>query len=149
MAEYDTITVTNPSTSEFMARFNGEPYTIGAGEEKSFPQFIGFHIAKKLSDSLLSVEAKRIANKDKENPYAPAASQLLMHDNPKRRIFLFQILRDVTLVEQCVNAFPLNGFIGEMSEYDEFVKDYNTDKDLSEEIDEEKEVDEDELEEIK
>jgi hypothetical protein len=44
-----------------------------------------------------------------------------VYDNPTRRIALYDILQDKTLVERCVNAFPMKEFIGEIAEYDEYV----------------------------
>lgn len=121
MAEFETIKVVNPTKEEFSVRFNGEMYVLKAGEEKSYPSFLGLHIAKHLSDKILSVEAKKLKEKNKENPYVPEASQLMIHDNPKRRMSLFDILHSTDLVEQCILSFPFNGFVGEMETYSDYV----------------------------
>lgn len=120
MAEFDTIYVTNPLNEDFAVRFNGENYELGKKERKSFPEFLGFHVAKHLSDKMLGTEIEKLKKAEKENPFNPRVGQLLVYDNPKRRITLFQILGSKKLVEECISAYPFKGFIGEMSEYDEF-----------------------------
>jgi hypothetical protein len=45
----------------------------------------------------------------------------MVYDNPQRRISLFEIFGSKEKVEACVNAYPFKGFIGEISEYDEYV----------------------------
>lgn len=122
MAELDTLYVTNPTSDDFTVNFNGEPYTVGAGEKKSYPEFLGFHIAKHLSDKILREEIAKIRKKQTENPFRPQVGQLMVYDNPKRRIALYDILGDKTLVERCINAFPMKDFIGEIEEYDEYVE---------------------------
>lgn len=122
MAELDTIYVTNSTNKDFGVRFNGELYEIGAGEKKSYPQGLAFHVAKHLSDTLLRTEIEKIRKKEKENPYRPQVAQLMVYDNPKRRIALYSALNNKDLVEQCIAAYPFKGFVGEMSEYDEFVE---------------------------
>lgn len=121
MAEYETITVKNITGDDFSVRFNGEMYSIAKDGEKVFPRFLGFHAAKYMSDSILGNEAKEMQNADSQNPYAPAASQLMIHDNPRRRILLYDILGDTTMVEECVNSYPLKAFIGEMETYLDYV----------------------------
>ena len=121
MAELDTLYVTNPTTDDFTVNFNGEPYMIGAGEKKAFPEFLGFHVAKHLSDKIIREKILKIRKKTTENPYRPEVAQLQVYDNPTRRIALYDILQDKTLVERCVNAFPMKEFIGEIAEYDEYV----------------------------
>lgn len=122
MAEYDTVTVTNILDEEVSVTFNGEPYVLAANELKSYPSFLGFHIAKTISDKILVEEAKAVEKENPDNPYAPAAGQLLIHDNPRRRILLYQILGSQALVESCVNAYPLKSFLGDMQEYINFVE---------------------------
>lgn len=122
MAELDTIALTNPTDEDFSVNFNGEGYSVGAGATKPFPEFLAFHIAKHLSDKILGEEVKKLKMKKSENPFRPEIGQLMVYDNPKRRIALYQILGTKELVEECLNAFPHKGFIGEMSEYDAFVE---------------------------
>lgn len=121
MAELDTIVLTNPTKADFTVRFNGEPYSIAAGAQKSFPQFLGFHIAKHLSDSMLAEAVVKLKKENSENPYKPEVGQLLVYDNPKRRIALYQILGSKELVESCMNSYPFKGFIGIMQDYDDYV----------------------------
>lgn len=123
--EFDTITIYNPLGENFQARFNGELYSISAEAEKSFPVFLAFHMAKELSDRLLQPDLEKLkkdASKQQQpNPFNPKNAQLMVYDNPRRRITLFQVLRDKGLVEECLRAFPFKAFIGEMAEYDDFV----------------------------
>lgn len=124
--EFDTIVIYNPLEEPFQARFNGELYRIGAEETKSFPAFLGFHMAKELSDNLLQPDLRKLkadADKSKNpNPFNPRNAQLMVYDNPRRRITLYQVLRDKGLVQECIQSFPFKAFIGEMSEYDSYVE---------------------------
>lgn len=122
MAELDVCFVSNPTGENFVVRFNGELYTVPP-EGKHFPQFLSFHIAKHLSDSLLSTELIKLkqATKKMDNPYNPAVAQLQVYDNPKRRIALYDILGTKELVQACINSYPFKDFIGDMKEYDEYV----------------------------
>lgn len=121
MAEFDTTSITNPMKEDFAVNFNGERYEIGAGEQKSFPEFLAFHIAKHLSDKMLNDEVQKIKNADKENPFNPRVGQMLVYDNPQRRMRLYDILGSKARVEACINAYPFKGFIGELEEYDNYV----------------------------
>lgn len=53
MSEFDTRSVTNPLEEDFTHAWNGEPYTIPAGETKSFPEFLAVHLAKHLADKIM------------------------------------------------------------------------------------------------
>ena len=121
MAELDTLRLVNPTKKDFEVRFNGELYKVGAGEEKSYPEFLAFHIAKHLSDEMLRVEIEKIRKQQSENPYRPQVGQLMVYDNAKRRIALYNILGSKTKVEDCIQSYPFKAFIGEMNEYDEYV----------------------------
>lgn len=121
MAELDTIVVTNPTKDDFTVNFNGEPYFIGKSEQKAFPEFLAFHIAKHLSDKMLGEEVEKLRKEKTDNPYRPRVGQLMVYDNPKRRIALYQIFGDKDKVESCIAAYPFKGFVGEMREYDDFV----------------------------
>lgn len=121
MAEFDTTSIANPLKEDFAVNFNGERYEIGAGEKKSFPEFLAFHIAKHLSDKMLGDEIEKVKKAEKENPFNPRVGQMLVYDNPQRRMRLYDILGSKEKVEACINAYPFKGFIGEISEYDEYV----------------------------
>lgn len=121
MAELDTVSVHNPLDHEFQVRFNGEIYTLPANSSRQYPQFLAFHIAKHLSDSMLRPEAEKTRKSNKENPYNPALGQLIVYDNPKRRIALYDIFGSRELVDECIANYPFKGFIGEISEYEEYV----------------------------
>lgn len=128
MAEFDTVNIFNPLKEEFTARWNGEPYTLKAGERRTFPTFLAIHIAKHLSDKCLAPQVEAIKKEQTDNPYRPAVAQLMVYDNPKRRIALYTILGSKELVEQAVNASGYKGFVGNMSEYDDFVASTTTKK---------------------
>lgn len=126
-SEFETILVQNPTQEDFVARYNGEPYKILAGETKPYPYRIAYHIAKQLSDKILGKEIVELKKKNKTGQPNPALSQLLLYDNAKRRIALYSILGSREEVEECVIAFnyTLRGFIGDFSEYDEYVSSIN------------------------
>lgn len=117
MAELDTIVLHNPSNKDFVQEYNGEAYTIKAKDTRSFAKFVGYHIAKHLSSKMISDSFTKKMRK--ENP--TLVSQKLIYDTPERRIYLFDILRDVSLVKEVVNAYPFRGFIGEMDVYEKYV----------------------------
>lgn len=122
MAEMDTLFVTNPLGVPFTIRFNGEPYVVPA-EGKHYPQFLAFHIAKHLSDVPINLAIQKSQTKKdvQENPYNPAIAQMQVYDNPMRRIALYDILGSKALVQACIESYPFKSFIGEMSEYDDYV----------------------------
>lgn len=132
MAELDTLVITNPTKEDFQFRFNGELYEpIPAGASKSYPGFLAFFAAKHLSEKMLQPErAKLIAaeEKAKGSPYVPAVSVLMNHDNVPRRKALYAILGGRQLVENCIITMNLKSFIGEMSEYDEYVAKQESEK---------------------
>lgn len=121
MAELDTLGILNPTTDDFEVRFNGELYKLAKGAEKAYPEFLAFHIAKHLSDKILSVEIEKIRKKATDNPYRPQVGQLMVYDNAKRRIALYDILKSKEVVQRCIEAFNFKAFIGEMTDYDEYV----------------------------
>jgi len=126
MAELDNISVTNPTEENFLVRYNGEPYQLSAGASKEFAQHLAIHMAKHLSDKILGEEIvaykkKRDSAKGERMPFDPKVAQMIVYDNPRRRIVLYDILGDKTHVEQVINAYPFKGFIGNISEYDEYV----------------------------
>lgn len=131
MAELDTILVANPTSEDFEVRFNGERYVLKAGEITQKPQFLARHIAKHLSDKMLQekvIEMRKGYEKKKEKMPDVLQTQVVMYDNPDRRITLYQILRSKEEVERTVKAYPQfkqmdgkDNFIGEMKTYDDFV----------------------------
>lgn len=121
MAELDTIGILNPTKEEFVGKFNGESYPLAAGAEKAFPEFLAFHLAKHLSDKMLSEEVEKIRKAQKDDPYRPQVGQMMVYDNPKRRIALYDIFRSKEKVQQCIESYPFKAFIGEMAEYDDYV----------------------------
>lgn len=123
MADFDSIAVHNPEKGEFMVRFNGEPYTLQSGETRHWPAFLAYHVAKHLSDQILGREVLKIKKDISDgNPYKPQHAQLMVYDNPSRRIALYDILGSKVEVENCIKAFNFKGFIGDMREYDEHVE---------------------------
>lgn len=118
MEELDVITLINPTSEDFTVPYNGQPYTLKAGETKSFSKFVGFHIAKHLSTKMIEDE---IPNKVKKTTPV-AVAQRTVYDSHFRRIALYKILRDKDIVVQVIAAYPFKGFIGEMSEYEKFVE---------------------------
>lgn len=128
MAELDTLQIRNPMKEDFEVRFNGELYTLVAGEEKSFPEFLAFHIAKHLSDKMLEKEVQKLRKVKSDNPYRPQVGQLMVYDNAKRRIALYDIIGSKEKVEECIASYPFKAFIGEMNEYDEYVAKAETPK---------------------
>lgn len=125
MAEFDTIRIINPLKEDFEFRFNGELYILKASEEREWSQALAFHCGKHLSSKLLEPEVKKLKQqriKDKsDNPFLPEATSLIAHDNPKRRIALYRIFQDKTLVQRCIDKYPFKDFTGDMGEYDSFV----------------------------
>jgi hypothetical protein len=122
MAELDTIEITNPEKEDFEVRFNGELYTLKAGETKAYPKFLSFHIARHLSERMFGKLKEKLRKKHgKDNPFVPQMSTLFNHDNPERRKNLYNILKSKEFVEEAVVAYNLKGFVGEMKEYDDYV----------------------------
>lgn len=121
MAEYETIQITNPTKEAFSCRFNGEMYTLQPSETRSYPQFLSFHIAKHLSNKMLDKEARKLMEQFKENPFVPQVSVLMNHDNPSRRIALYDIFSSRESVEACLKACLFKSFVGEMTTYDTYV----------------------------
>lgn len=120
MAELDTIRLKNPTNKDFTWKYNGEPYTIKANEEKAFAKFVGFHLAKHLSSQMMNDE---VPAEDKKDPNKSLElAHRMVYDNPRRRIALYKILQDTGLVQEVIKAYPFKGFVGEMSEYEEFVR---------------------------
>lgn len=124
MAELDTIVIHNPTDEDFTQGYNGEPYTILAGESKAFAKHVANHIAKHLSNKM--IDAGFTKKQRKEKPVL--ISQSMVYDGPGRRIALFKILQDEDLVKHAIGAYPYKGFIGNMSDYEKFVEDWKAEQ---------------------
>lgn len=125
MAELESVQIHNPTSQDFTWNYNGEPYTVKAGETKSFARPVSFHLAKHLSSKMIDEEFRaKHAGADfrKDQQIAGELAQLAVFDNPFRRIALYKIFKDVQPVLEVIKAYPFKGFIGEMSEYENFVK---------------------------
>lgn len=130
MKEFESVLITNPTAEDFTWRWNGEPYTIKVGETKGFASPVSFHLAKHLSTKMIDKDfprKKKFANDVERNQEANRFSQLVLFDNPRRRIALFKILNDVKLVMEVIKSYPFKGFLegdylGHMDDYKNFVK---------------------------
>ena len=126
MQELEVIDITNPSSEDFSWRYNGELFTIKAGEKRGFAKAVALHIAKHLSTKMVCDYAMSTANKkDMADPRAAIhvkISQLNTYDTHERRIALYQILGNVDIVIQVIANYPFKGFIGDMDEYQKFVE---------------------------
>lgn len=128
--DLESVTIYNPTTENFSKRWNGELYSVLAGETKAYASPVSFHLAKHLSTKMMESEfpwKKKYANDQERERESVRFSQLMIFDNPKRRIALFKILRDVKAVEDVVAAYPFKGFLesevaGTMEEYKDFVR---------------------------
>ena len=118
MSELDTITLFNPTSKDFTHNYNGEPYTIGSRDQKSFSKFVGFHLAKHLAVQMTVDEMSAKEKKDKPL----MVGQRVSYDNHWLRINLYKILRDKNIVQDVIAAYPFKGFIGNMEEYETYVK---------------------------
>lgn len=131
-SEYEAVSVTNPTSKEFTQNFNGEPYTVGALETKNFARNAAYHFAYKLSQKILEDEfpfSKKKQTEQERNVEATRFSQLTLYDNPKRRMALFRIVKDVLVVQDVIAKTLLShrGWLegkhmGTMDEYKKFVE---------------------------
>lgn len=130
MAEFDSVSITNPTSEDFTWNYNGEPYKIGAKETKAFSKHVGFHLAKHLSSKMIDEDyteknKKFLFGNSQQDPRVRAAqaalAQLMVFDNPTRRIALYKIMQDEKLAEEVIKSYPFKGFIGDMKEYVDFV----------------------------
>src|SRR3990167_3468841 len=126
LKEHDAVFMRNPLKEDFSWRFNGEEYTIGGGETKSFSKFVTFHLSKHLSTQMIIEDvSKQMTEKVKNNikdPKNAKVAQLQIYDTTERRIALYRILGNVELVQEVIKAYPFKGFIGDMNEYKRFVE---------------------------
>lgn len=122
----ETVPVYNPKNEEFSVRFNGELFKLAPKSSRHYPRFLAFHIAKHLSSLMLAPLVEKAIKKSGTNPFAPDVTRLTVHDNPERRIALYDILQDKNLVEACIGSTSLKPFIGNMAEYDDYVSQKET-----------------------
>jgi len=125
MAEFETVVIHNPTSEDFIQKYNGEPYTIKKDESNPFVKAVAFHIAYHLSGSILQKENPKSIKKDMRPEEVRKEeikfSQLLVYDNPRRRIALYRILKSAPLVFECLSRYNLKSFLGEMNEYRDYV----------------------------
>src|SRR3990167_1303148 len=124
MAEFETVSIKNPTSEYFSFTFNGERYKpIPVGESRTYPIGLAYFVAKHLSNKILDKETRKIDEREvkKGNIFVPQIGLLMSYDNTQRRIALYDILGSKELVEYCVQYMNLKSFIGEMKEYDEYV----------------------------
>lgn len=124
--EMVSVTITNPTSEDFTWGYNGEPYTIKAGETMAYAKPLAYHLAKHLSTKMIvdAVKAK-MTKKEAAEPKSPVhvkISQLSIYDTHERRIALYKILGDGSKVVELITRYPFKGFIGEMDEYKKFVE---------------------------
>lgn len=126
MQELDVISFTNPSSEDFTHRFNGQPFTVRAGETTSLTGAVAYHLAKHLSTKMIVDEVMgKLSEKEVADPKSSIhakVSQLNSYDTPERRIALFKILKDENRVLEVIMRYPFKGFIGEMDTYRKFVE---------------------------
>lgn len=119
------IEITNPTSESFTWQYNGQPYTLEAGESKAFARPVSYHLAKHLSTQMVVGEVKgSMTKKDQENPHAKVhvkVSQLTIYDTHERRVALYKILKDEQRVVEVITRYPFKGFIGDMEIYKAFV----------------------------
>ena len=124
--DLSVVSITNPTSDDFTWKYNGEPYTVKAGETAGYAKPVAYHLAKHLSTKMVSDEAlKGVAKKDMDNPNAQIhvkVSQLHTYDTHERRIALYKILGNVDMVIQVISKYPFKGFIGDMDIYQKYVE---------------------------
>lgn len=124
--DLSAIEITNPTSEDFTWNYNGEPYTIKAGQAAVFAKPVAYHLAKHLSTKMIVQPLQEtMTKKDRDDKNAPVhvkISQLSIYDTHERRIALYKILRKGDLVLDLITRYPFKGFIGEMSEYQKFVE---------------------------
>lgn len=125
MSELEAIQLTNPTAEDFSHKFSGEDYTVKSGETKHLGKFAAYHLAWHLSAKMIQRELEELkekALKKKEKFPETLEGQRLTYDNPERRKKLYLILKDKLAVQEVIKAYVhKDGFIGQMSEYEEFV----------------------------
>src|SRR3990167_5927482 len=121
-----SVEIINPTSEDFTWNFNGEPYTVKAGEKTAFAKPVAYHLARHLSTKIIVDAIKsKMTKKQIENPRDPIhvkLSQVNLYDTPERRIALYTILKEEEKVMQLLMRYPYKGTIGEMDEYKQFVE---------------------------
>ena len=124
--ELESVEISNPTSEDFTWRYNGSPYTLKAGERKSFAKPVAYHLAKHLSTKMIEKDAAdSMTKKDVENPNAAIhvkIAQLNTYDTHERRIALYKIFGDETRTTDLITRYPFKGFIGDMEVYRSFVE---------------------------
>ena len=132
LKEHDSVFIKNPTSEDFSWKFNGELYTVKAGEEKAFSKYVSFHLAKHLSTQMVVEEATSGAKKkeleDPKSPLHGKVSQLNIYDTPERRIVLHKILGNEELVVEVIKAYPFKGFVGDMDLYKKYLDELKAEK---------------------
>ena len=132
LKEHDSVSIKNPTSEDFSWKFNGENYTVGAGEEKSFSKYVAFHLGKHLSTKIIVGAVKKEAGEkalaDAKSPFHVRISQLSIYDTPERRIALHKMFNNVELVVAVIAQYPFKGFIGEMDIYKKYLEDLEKSK---------------------
>lgn len=121
-----SVEIINPTSEDFTWQWNGEPYTVKAGESAAFAKPVSYHLARHLSTKMIVDEFKSKLTKkqiaDPRDPIHVKISQLQVYDTPERRIALYKILKDEEKVMQLLMRYPYKGTIGELEEYKQFVE---------------------------
>ena len=124
--DLSSVEITNPTSEDFSWKYNGDTYSIAAGETKAFAKPVSFHLAKHLSTNMIVHEVKsKMTKKDIADPRSPhhvKVSQLTIYDTHERRIALFKILKDAQKVVEVISSYPFKGFIGDMDVYQKFAE---------------------------
>lgn len=125
LKQHDSIVMRNPLSEDFSWKFNGEEYTIKAGEIKAFSKFVTFHLCKHLSTQMIDADARKGMTPEAEakqsHPIHGKIAQLHIYDTSERRIALYKMLGNADLVQEVIKQYPFKGFIGDMNVYRRFV----------------------------
>ena len=124
--DLSSVEITNPTSEDFTWRYNGQPYTIKAGERMAFAKPVAYHLAKHLSTKMIEQDAlSKVTKKDMDNPNAAVhvkVAQLNTYDTHERRIALYEIFGDEKRTTDLITRYPFKGFIGDMEVYRSFVE---------------------------
>jgi len=71
----DIVVFCNIDTEDFTFKFDGNPYTVKAGDTRFFPRFLAIHGAKHLIDKILN---KRDKKTSLDNLREPLGNQILL-----------------------------------------------------------------------
>jgi hypothetical protein len=125
MAEFETLSFTNPTKDDFVWRYNGEPYAVGAGQTVQYSKNVAYHLARHLSTKMIVDKLKKTMTKkqieNRNDPIHRQVAQLNNYDTHQRRIVLYDIFGKKEMVQETIERFPFKGFVGDMNEYDSYV----------------------------